>query len=235
MDEYFPEFIVKLNLEFSAIRVVKNRLEPTTWTLAVELLYDDESPDETADQAEATDLAIKVTIAKIKYWLEHVVTNSVIFAYDNEWAALNFFDEDGICTIANNTMVLPKEPSDDTISEILQAKFNAFGGDSLGFGIVELTSTNKNNLSYMFTGSGSDNLPTMEEWIGDLAFHQEPWWNRDDASTTDSVPEDEEALANPPVVPSLDFVRSAILMQSGKSATVLKPSFRPQVISGGSE
>lgn len=235
MDEEFPEFIIKLNLEFSAIRVVKNRLEPTTWKLAVELIYDDYDENETEDQAETSDLAIKVTIAKIKYWLEHVVTNSVIFAFDNEWAALNFFDEDGICSIANNVMVLPKEPSDDTIAEILQAKFNAFGGDNLGFGLVELTSTNKNNLSYMFTGSGYNNLPLMNEWIGDIAFHKEPWWNRDDATTTDSVPEDEEALNNPPVTPNLDFVRSAILMQSGRSATVVRPSFRPQVITGRNE
>lgn len=230
-DEYdYPEFIVKLALEFKAIRVVDNRMIPTTWKINAEVLYDDDYHDDDP----AYDIEIKTSIAKIRYWLDNVVNGSVMFDAGNEWAAEAFFDEEGRCSIGNGIMIMPAPITDDLIAEIIHSKMNAFGGEYIQFGIIELTSDDKNGLSYMFTGMGEFNLPDMESWVGERAFFDKPWWARDDASTFDSIPDEDADLDERPRSSySLDFIRQSFQHQYGEDAIVIRPTFRPTIIPGG--
>lgn len=229
----YPEFIVSLALNFKAIRVVGNQLVPTTWNIKAEVLYDEEE-DSVDDDVEAHDLEIRIAIAKIKYWLENTLNGSVIFDAGNEWASLAFFDEEGFVSVGNNNVILPAPPTDDLIAEILHSKMNAFGGKFLQFGVIELSSDDKNGLSYLFTGDGEINLPEMGDWVGETAYFDKPWWARPDASTYDVIPGPEDDLTELPASAySLDFIRQSYLKQLGKVAEVVKPQFRPTVVKGG--
>ncbi|MNK54712.1 hypothetical protein D3C87_737040 [compost metagenome] len=230
-EEYeYPEFIVKLGLDFKAIRIVDNRMIPTHWNIQAEVLYEDDGVEEDPDG----DLEIKIAIAKIKYWLEHTLGGSLIIDIGNEWAFESFFDEDGKCTTGNNIVMAPTTPTDDLIAELLHSKMNAFGGKHIQFGVMELTSDDKSNLSYMFTGDGENNLPEMTDWIGERTYFDKPWWARDDASTIDLIPGDEANLdEKPSFAYSLDFIRQSFKKQLGEEAVVIRPNFKPTVINGG--
>lgn len=230
-EEYeYPEFIVKLGLDFKAIRIVDNRLVPTHWKIQAEVLYEDDGLEEDPEG----DLEIKIAIAKIKYWLEHVISGSLLFDASNDWAFESFFDEDGRCTSGNNIVMFPHTPTDDLIAEVLHSKMNAIGGKYLQFGIIELTSDEKTGLSYMFTGDGENNLPEMSDWIGERAYFDKPWWARDDASTIDLIPGPEANLEEkPPSAYSLDFIRQSFKKQFGEEAVVVRPNFKPTVLKGG--
>jgi len=228
----YPEFIVKLALEFKAIRITENRLVPTRWKLQAEVLYEDVEDEEALEY----ELEIKVAIAKIKYWLENSVDGALMFCVDNEWAHNALFNEEGKVNSGNNLMMLPEEPTDDLIAEILHSKMNAFGGGVLEFGIIELTSDDESGLSFMFTGSGEHNLPEMAEWVGEQAYFGKPWWARDDASTVDVIPPEGADLSKAPASAySLDFIRQGFRKALGEEAVVLRPAFRPEVIKGDKE
>ena len=230
-EEYeYPEFIVKLALDFKAIRVIDNRMIPTHWKLQAEVLYEDDGEEEDPQG----DLEIKIAIAKIKYWLEHILSDSLLIDGDNEWAYNSFFDEDGKCTTGNTIVMLPSSPSDDLIAELIHSKMNAFGGDNLEFGIIELSSDDKTGLSYMFTGNGENNLPEMKDWVGEHTYFDKPWWARDDASTIDLVPgPDADLSVKPSSSFSLDFIRQTFMKQFGEEAVVVRPNFKPTVLNGG--
>jgi hypothetical protein len=225
----YPEFVVKLALEFKAIKVVGSKLVPTTWKLNAEVLYEDS--DEEDKQG---DLEIKIGIAKIRYWLTNYVNNCVMFDVGNEWAMRAIFNADDQCDITNNIMMLPWDPQDDLIAEILHSKFNALAGPYLQFGIIELSSDDDLGLSYMFTGDGEGNLPEVSEWIGDHTFYDKPWWARDDGSTFDLMPNPDADLEIKPFdTLKMDHIRASMTRMMGVEATVIRPNFKPTVLDGG--
>jgi len=231
MTEEYPEFIVKLNLTFKAIRVLDNRLIPTTWKIHTEVIYDEE-----AQESVDFDVEVKTTIGKINYWLDNLVSGSLIFSRDNDWPYMSFFDEDGRCTAGNVVTITPEDPTDDHLAEIIHSKFNAFGGDHIQFGIVELESDDTTGLSFMFTGDGQMNLPFMEEWVGPHAYFDRPWWARDDGSTYDVIPpEDADLSIRPESSIDLDFIRARFRKQMGISGNIVRPTFKPEVIKGESK
>jgi hypothetical protein len=235
LDEY-PDFFVKLNLEFKAIRIVENQMIPTHWKIQSELLYTDTSETDDEVLTNRIDLDIRASISKFRYWLDNIVHNCVIVGADNEWAINSFFDENGHLTLGNNIMILPGPPTDDLIAEVIHSKMNAMGNENIQFGVVELSSDDKNGLSYIFTGMGEFNLPSMEEWIGERAYFDKPWWARDDASTFDTIPNSDDDLSVTPASSfSLDFIKQSLMNQYAVAAQVIRPTFKPTVIVGGAE
>lgn len=236
-DEFdIPEFIVKLNLNFKAIRVVGNKMIPTTWSINTEVIYEEVEDDETGDKSLDLDLEIRTTISKIKYWVENVLEGSILFCADNPWAYHAFFDEAGKCSMENTIVMLPSEPSDDLVAEVLHSKMNALGNPHVEFGVVELTSDDKTGFSYLFVGNGEMNLPTMDEWVGDHAYFDKPWWARNDGSTIDTIPpEGADVNEKPSYAFSLDFIRQQYRKQFADEAVVIRPNFTPRVIDGGKE
>jgi hypothetical protein len=133
-------------------------------------------------------------------------------------------------------VMLPSDPSDDIVAKVIHSKLNALGGKYLEFGIIELTSDDKSGLSYLFTGNGEHAFPDMDHWVGTHAYYDKPWWARDDSSTIDLIPAEDEDTSNRQYEPSdLEFIRESIMRQYGNPATVVRPNFKPVVIDGQSE
>lgn len=228
--EDLPDLFVNFNITFKATRVVGNRLIPTTWKLKSEVIYDDDSEldDDTYD------FNVEVAFSKIKFWFDNVVDNSLMLNRDNTWAQRAFLDQDGKQSVDNQLVILPNEPTDATLAEVLQSKMNALSGNSVSFGLVELTSDDDSGLNVVFTGVGEFNLPDMEEWVGTPSFFTKPWWARDDASTIDVLPTEDADLSTPPAFAySLDFIADALRPPTLGAATIIRPEFKPQVIDGG--
>lgn len=222
------ELFVNFTHTFKIIRVIANRLIPTTLKLKTEVIYDE------LDLDEEYLVECQIALQKIRYWFDNCVANSVVFSRDNDWALQAFLNEEGKVSVQNRLVVLPDEPTDAELAEIFQSKMNALGGGNMEFGFVELTSDDANGLSFMFTGDGAFNLPDMEEWIGERTFFSKPWWNRDDASTLDVIPDEDEDLNKPPEwAYSLDFIGDPLRKKPSGSARIIRPEFRPQVIDGG--
>ena len=225
-----PEFIVRLSLDFNGIRAVGSKLTPTKWKLVAEVLYDEFPEDEEED-----DFGVKVAIAKIRYWFDNVFSGSMIFDGGNEFAHRSFFDDDGRRAVDNNVVILPAPPTDDLLMEVLHSKLNALGAPYIQFGTMELTSDDDNQLSYIFTGLGETNLPSITDWVGERAFFDKPWWARDDGSTYDSIPDEDADLSQKPTSAfSLDFVRKSLESKNDQEAVIIRPAtFNPTIIAGG--
>lgn len=223
------ELFVNLNLEFKAIRVMGSRMIPTAWKLRTEVIYDDEHEDD-----EAYHLNTRIAIAKIKFWFDNFIDGSVFMNRGNEWAQRAFLGEEGAQSVDNPIVLLPDEPTDQMLCEALQSKMNALAGNFLTFGLTELQSDDLSGLSFIFTGVGEFNLPEIDEWVGERSFFTKPWWSRNDASTIDIIPgEDDNILETPAFAQSLDFIADAMRPAKEPTARIIRPEFRPSVIQGG--
>lgn len=222
------ELFVNFKHTFKTIRVIGNRLIPVTLKLKTEVIYDE------LDHEEEYHINCQIALQKIRYWFDNCLSHGVIFSRDNEWALSSFLDEEGKQAVQNRLVLLPDEPTDAILAEVIQSKMNALAGGHIEFGFVELSGDDTNGLSFMFTGDGLFNLPDMDEWIGEHSFFSRPWWNRDDASTIDVIPDESDDLNKPPKwAYSLDFIGDKLRNADSSSGRIVRPEFRPKVIEGG--
>ncbi|CAM6053370.1 unnamed protein product [Sphagnum tenellum] len=182
--------------------------------------------------AETTENDYTIAFAKVRYWLENIMSRSIAFNRNNQAAVKILFDADGYNKSGNLIMLTPDEPTDENMAILLQAKMIALASGKLGFGSVEIKSNNLTGLRFTFIGSSEEMLPSMQEWIGDHTYFDQPWWSRDDASTLDVIPaEDADLSEKPSWAYNLDFIEKMI--QPKQDNVVLRPEFKPTVIDGG--
>lgn len=209
------------------VRIIENVLIPSTIHFRMEFI-----PLETADDSE-----LNHVFSKMRYWLDNIVCKSVVFSHDNENAIVMFIDEEagGVPRIGNVIVLTPEEPEDQHLAAIFQAKLQALAGDTMAFGPVEVRSDNQLGLQFTFDGVSSAVLPSNEEWVGVRSFFDEPWWNRDDASTLDVLPPEGADLSiKPSWAFNFDFLRRPRHVSS-TDGTIIRPEFRPTVIDGGKD
>jgi len=215
-----------LNFKFKTIRIVENVFTAHTTSLKVEVLMD----------TTTSERDINIVIEKIHFWFDHIVSNSILFNRDNEFALQVLFDEDGASKTDNFAMVFPEEPTDDVLARAMHSKLNAFGGDKVGFGMIELQSDTRELLTCSYTGYGEYELPPIEEWVGDRSYHSKPWWARDDGDTLDVIPDPDADLTQVPCLGiDMSFIEQRYRRSGDDTAIIIKPAFKPEVISGGKD
>jgi hypothetical protein len=217
--EIFTHFVFSIKI----VRVIENILVPSTIQFKMEFIPMDVDDEE-----------VNFVFTKMRYWLEHVVSESVVFSHENSAAIQMFIDENGGTTRVGNVIVLtPEEPDDQHLAAIFQAKLQALAGMSMTFGPVEVKSDNQLGLQFTFVGESSAVLPSILDWVGPRSFFDKPWWDRDDGSTLDVLPADDADLS---VKPAWAFSFDFLSQQKKKSVTngkIVRPEFRPTVIDGG--
>jgi len=218
IDDDDKTLLINYTFKINLVRLIGRSILPASLKVTVEVENNDESTDE-----ELTEV-----LEKISYWFDNIVSRCVVFAGHNEDAISMFFGEDGVNKSNNIIMLTPDDPSDDQLAVLFQAKLNALSNGHMEFGVIEIDSENHIGLSFTFLGNSDDHLPKIDEWIGLEYYFDEPWWNRDDASTIDIPPQPGTDLTkSPPWAYSLDFLRGK------QEPVVLKPDFKPKVIDGG--
>ena len=222
MDDFDDtDLFISLGLEVKLMRFIGNVLVPSNlmFNIAVE-----RGP-------EADDNDIELALNKWRYWLDQIVSKSIVFCKDNTAAMDMLLDDAGVKRTGNLFVLVPEEPSDELLGTLIQAKFNALGKGDLMAVSMEVTSDNLHGLSFTILGDHSQYLPQRaEDFIGGPTFWERPWWHRDDASSIDVLKPSEDA--KPPAwAYSLDFLdRQA---QKKGPAITTRPGFKPTIIDGG--
>jgi hypothetical protein len=213
-----------VNFKFKTIRIVDNVFTSHVNTIKAEVVMEED----------ATEKDINVTLDKIHFWFDQVLSNSILFNRENIYALSIMFDENGAAFTENFPMIFPDEPSDDNLVRVLHSKMNAFGAGKVVFGMLELTSDTREMLTCTFTGYGEWELPDMAEWVGERAYHDKPWWARDDGSTLDAIPTEDADLTKVPTLGvDMNFIDARYKRSGDDTAIIVRPQFKPEVISGG--
>lgn len=216
-DEEGLDFMMTWSSQFHANRIYDNYIFTSIVEVKAELFFDDDNDNYPED--------FDVSIAKINYWIDTIVDDSLIFCKDNKWACKSFIGK-----TSNNIVLCHEEPSDDTLAILLKAKLDILAGDAFDIGSVEVRSNNSDGVSFTFAGDVNTHLPEMKDWIGKHTYFSVPWWYRNDASSFDIKPRKNADLnLAPDFAYSLDFVDD----EPRKLAKVIKHEFRPRVIKGG--
>lgn len=219
MDDDGLDFIMSWTSRFHVNRIYDNYLFTSVIEIKADLLFYDEDEYDPEE--------FDVGIAKINYWIDNVVDDSIVFSKDNTWAYKSFINK-----TLNNIILCHDEPSDDVLAILLKAKLNALVIEAFEVEQVELRSNNNDGLIFTFSGNSHTYLPEMEDWIGKHTYFSVPWWYRNDASSMDIIPRKNADLNKvPEFAYSLDFIEDAHKPQ--KLAKIIKHEFRPKVIKGG--
>jgi hypothetical protein len=214
------QFLLFWEKEFKAIRLMGSYFIPTTWNIKCDL----------TPTMSITNADMNIVISKFNYWFDNYINNSLFISAQDEWAA--DFVELGT---ENNIVLCPDDPNDDLISILIQCKLNALSQGKFDIEYVDIKATPSGGLNTALIAHASQNLPPMEEWIGEHAWFSQPWWNRDDASTVDDEPPEGANLNIPPsYAESLKFIEDAFIdIETVQPAPIIKHEFRPQIITGG--
>ena len=222
------EVFTAMNFEVKLTRVIDNILVPSLLKFTADFEPHDDTTEDDIDRS----------FAKIRYWLDNIVSRCLVFSHDNDAALAMFIDENGHPRTGNVVMLTPDEPDDQHLCALFQAKLTALSGLTIEFGPMEVKSDNVMGLTFTFIGDPDEILPGIKEWVGERSYFSDPWWNRDDGSTLDAVPADDADLdVKPSWAFSFEFLdrpRHAQTPASEKTV-VVRPQFRPLVIDGGKE
>lgn len=217
---------ISLRHEFKATRVIDYRLSPTTIKVKADISTLDVDTDDYG-------IRMEVALAKMSHFVEKVLSNVVIIHSENEWA-MNCFLGDESPKTSNMVMMCPEEPTDALLCEILICKFKAITQGAFNFHSIEVESSDARGMSFMFVGgSPGESFPDDKDWLTERNYFSKPWWHRDDASTLDIIPHEEDDLNEPPSwAYSLGFIADQMAAPE-EQVNVVRPEFRPQVIEGG--
>lgn len=210
-------------IDVKLIRLIGTLMVPTTMTVSFSI----------ARGEDAEDAKIDLSLQKVRYWFENVVSKTIAISQDNPTAFELLLDDDGNPHLANHFLLCPDEPRDEMLATVFQAKFNALSNGAIIVAAVDITTDNLNGLHFSIAGDHTAFLPaTMEDWIGETSYFDVPWWARDDASTFDVYVMKEAEKANKPSwAYSLDFLDKSKPAKAVEGAKV--HAFKPVVIDGG--
>ena len=211
------DILLHYNNQFDAIRVMDKKMLMASWHISFDIIL--------LDTEETFDLSY--VVSKINYFFDMILDDSIVFSADNEWASKTLSE------CSNNFILTPGEPSDDLLTIVLYNKIQQLMGDNIELGYLEIGSSHSGGLTFIYSGDLDNTLPDVDEWIGTKYYFEEPWWNRDDASTFDVKPTETDDLEKPPEFAyKLDFLAEPVKKSKAK---VVKPEFKPKVISGAND
>jgi len=227
-EETLPNHLfVSLRFEFKATRVIGTQLSPTTIKFKTDL-------STLGHDSEEYSIKMETALTKLGHWVDNVLDGSIIICVDNDWALDSFMDAE-VPVTSNAVVLCPEEPTDACLAELIFCKFKAISGDAFDFHGIDIEASDARGMGFTFVGGRpGEEFPSPEEWLGERNFFTKQWWNRNDASTLDVIPDEGSDLNNPPKwAYSLGFIAEKLANPSAPSNVVVRAEFRPRVIEGG--
>ena len=220
--------IIDFSHKITLIRYLGNSMAPVALKMRAEVF-----PNDTA-----LEIDFDVTFSKIKFWFETVVSRSIVFCRSNLTAMEMLLNATGRPRTFNQLMMTPFEPTDEHLAVLFQSKMTAFSKGTMEFGCVRIEAA-EGGLVFTYVGDWRDDLPTMDDWFPTKPyFFETPWWQRDDASTLDTITVDADITQIPSWAYSLDFIEKAIRPNKANlqpEEVVIRGAFRPKIINGGKD
>lgn len=132
-----------------------------------------------------------VSFAKAICFIDAVLNNSILITHEN---MIQF--EKTLCEYSNNFVILP-DVADTTIIHAIYNKLRAIVSELTEVSSITLTDLDdhlKYRLDVFEEEEEETELPSIKDWLGELAFNEQPWWDRSDESTWDGVAKSKEEL-----------------------------------------
>jgi hypothetical protein len=132
-----------------------------------------------------------ISFAKAICFIDAVFNNSILITHENMAQY-----EATLCEYSNNFVLLP-DVADTTLIHALYNKLSSIVSELTEVTSVTLTDLDdhlKYRLDIFEAEEDSEELPSITDWLGDLAFNEEPWWKRSDESTWDGVAKNPDEL-----------------------------------------
>lgn len=132
-----------------------------------------------------------ISFAKVICFIDAVFNNSILITHEN----MNQYEQT-LCEYSNNFVLLP-DVADTTIIHAIYNKLSSIVSEMTQVTSVTLTDLDdhlKYRLDIYEEEDESEELPTITEWLGELAFNKEPWWKRSDETTWDGVAKNQDEL-----------------------------------------
>lgn len=224
-DDIPNHLFISLRYNFSATRVVDTRFSPTNIKFKLDL-----SPKE--DDSEEYAVQVEMCLTKFEHFVKNVLEGSLLIGSDNEWALESFMCGE-VPHTTNPIVLFPEMPTDAVLCELLIRKFNAITNNLLTVHSFEIESSDGRGMGFTFVGAfPGEDFPGMNDWVGERTYFSKPWWDRDDASTLDVIPEEDADLNSPPKwAYDLGFIKPMHNVYSEHN--VVRREFRPTIIEGG--
>lgn len=225
METYFT---TNLSVDFKVNRLVEKRLIATHYDLTVDLEID---PEFTADEQTKR-------LANIKYWIDTILNNCIAFNVHNT------INTELLAEIENFVMFCPEEPNDYLLLMLIVAKLNAIGSGVVTITTASISSDTNQGFGNTITGDPLTILPEPKDWMGEIRYFDQPWWNRPDGGMVDvALNEGEDPSIKPDIFVDLETPDVKIeIDQSQASAEIEQPSaeiirlnFKPRIVTNNDE
>lgn len=170
----------------------------------------------------------KHRLQAMKIWLEDFVDGSVAYSVRTQ------VDTTILEEISNNIIMCPDDPHDHLLLILLHSKLTAIGGDAIIINRSSMTDDTGEGFSNSVEGYPDDWLPDIETWMGTRSFWKDPWWSREDSSTMDIKPDEDDDLEVKPEL-GVDLIQlvsteAASTPTRENVAEIIKPGFKPRII-----
>jgi hypothetical protein len=164
---------------------------------------------------------------RIEEWLEDM-THAMVFSSENDSAMGAVYDlEDNCLRFSNPIMLLPTDPGEDVLGFVIQAKFNALADGAISFDYMTISPDEANGVEIEIIGNGNLLLPSLEDWMGEGNYFDEPWWNRNDATSFDTPttsPDDKKT--KPEWASDYEHLKN----KPAPSGVIIQGRFKPKLI-----
>ena len=222
MNEYSGGNYLIYKSSFLATRVVADYLEPAEFEIEIGFQF---GPTE-AKTADDHNNEQTIAYNKIEFFVEYVLNKSLFVSQHN-----GFWHEIASLETSNNYVIFHQDPYDDLITKYLYYKMQAISFPA--FMMVDMSVwSSSTKLKFNFVGEESCTLPSITDTVGELAYHTQPWYHRDDCETRDHIPADEKELDNPPESSvNFDIILELLANPNGAGEIVdIQKKFKPTIV-----
>lgn len=161
-------------------------LEPKTVEIKFSLRTESDDPDHIIQ----SQIDHNISYAKIRLFLETVLPNTVICSSHDLHDCLKLTAD-----MDNNLMVLP-DCGESILAAALHQKLNSMCKEFTYMEeIVIYDPAQEITYRYQLTDDELDVSMPGGQWLGELSFWDDPWWERDDVMTFDNVASNKKELA----------------------------------------
>lgn len=170
----------------------------------------------------------KDRIKAMRLWIEEYLDGAVAFGVNTD------ANTETLASIGNQIIMCPDDPHDYLLLLLIHSKLDAIGGDEIVISKTNLISDTGEGFSNSIEGTTEDWLPVHSTWMGEPAYHDRPWWYRDDSSTVDMKYEEGEDITDVPEL-GINLIELVGQKQPASAnerpmAEIVKPAFKPRVL-----
>ena len=160
-------------------------LESIPYTINVEVTP---VPEEPAVDQKEINISHSLNFHKINFFFDTILNESFLVGPKSADQLLNLFSE------FDNNVILSPDCGEASLGVMLHAKISTITKDCFVGSVEVIDNRSKVCYTYFDDENTYEYLPTITDMIpeGQIAFHELPWWYRNDISTYDGSARDEE-------------------------------------------